>query len=173
MTHGASICTAGAPRCRGVITPCFCKYVFLFALHKFTYVWNEKPSEAMFTSPRHSLIFASTWVGIFRSTPRKKEGTLAALELRGCSSHYLQHRESAAPAVPLSQGALSRKRQWRDGGLQRQVDVHKPLRIPDRSYDTLTRPRRARRPNIPEQFIQKLMLVQNFKVRLFILFYFT
>lgn len=42
--------------------------------------------------------------------------------------------------MPLSQGALSFKRQWRDSGLQRELDiVHKSLRIWSRDEDTLTK----------------------------------
>lgn len=38
MTHGASIYKASAPCRHIVITLCYCKYVFLLGLHKFTYV---------------------------------------------------------------------------------------------------------------------------------------
>lgn len=52
MTHGASIYEASAPCRHIVITPCYCKYVFLLGLHKFTYVLklsrDGKPLGTMF-----------------------------------------------------------------------------------------------------------------------------
>jgi len=41
MTHGASIYKASAPCRHIVITPRYCKYVFLLGLHKFTYVLKK------------------------------------------------------------------------------------------------------------------------------------
>lgn len=126
---------------RAIVNMCFCLLCMNLHTCGTLLQWETIRDDVRFS--HHSLIFPppSTWMGMCRSTPRKKECTLAELELRGCSSHYRQHRESATLAVPLSQGALSLKSQWRNSGLQSQLDiVHKPLRISDRSYDTLAHP---------------------------------
>lgn len=51
MTHGASIYKSSAPCRHIVITLCYCKYVFLLGLHKFTYAlklsWDGKPLPTM------------------------------------------------------------------------------------------------------------------------------
>ncbi len=94
MTHGASIYRASTPCHHIVITLCYCKYVFLLGLHKFTYVlvlsWDEKPLGTM-------LVFSITITHVRAAVSLNGNGRVCAveegghirrrgeLELRGCS----------------------------------------------------------------------------------------
>lgn len=94
MTHGASISKASAPCRHIVITLCYCKYVFLLGLHKFTYVlklsWDGKPLGTM-------LAFSIIGTHVFSAVSQNGNGHAHALEegghirregeleLRGCS----------------------------------------------------------------------------------------
>lgn len=70
MTHGASIYKASAPCRHIVITLCYCKYVFLLGLHKFTYVfklsWDGKPLGTM-------LVFSITIAHVFMLPSHRME----------------------------------------------------------------------------------------------------
>lgn len=94
MTHGASVYKASAPCRHIVITLCYCKYVFLLGLHKFTYVlklsWDGKPLGTM-------LVFSITITHVCTAVSLNGNGRVRAveegghirrggeLELRGCS----------------------------------------------------------------------------------------
>lgn len=94
MTHGASIYEASAPYRHIVITPCYCKYVFLLGLHKFTYVlklsWDGKPLGTM-------SVFSITITHVCTAVSVNANSRVRAveegghirrggeLELRGCS----------------------------------------------------------------------------------------